>query len=75
LSGNRAEEGGRRRRLPQGSPSARRLNEAAASIVPPEAEFPRGQPGDGITVTGTLDIRVHGWRGAVDACENGCLRR
>jgi hypothetical protein len=49
------------------------LNESAASIVAPEAEFPRRQPGDDIMVAVAIDIRQHGRPGSVEARKNGCL--
>jgi hypothetical protein len=51
------------------------LNETAASIVAPEPELStRGQDNE-ITVAVVIDVHQHDRPGAVDARENGALRR
>jgi hypothetical protein len=51
------------------------LNEVTGAIVAPEPEFStRGQDNE-ITVAVVIDVHQHDWPGAVDARENGALRR
>jgi hypothetical protein len=51
------------------------LNEAIASIVAPEPDFSTRGQGKEIPVAVAIDVHQHDWTGAVDARENGALRR